>query len=288
MNELDWGPFQPHTLHHKTSPCEKAFRYTTPVIQQSNQSPDGGPQCPQRSVGKNGTQRNEGRVSHVCVVSVSPRTISSPNMMPAAEGMTHMIPNHVLRVGQTIRLDPAPETTGRHDDCGDRDLDISLENLNRIILELDPTFEPLPLDKSAPSTSPPAGRGTSAKPLRRDTFFSLCFCLWSLLHRKKMQTQTIAATVVQRYDVQPLQNRSPGLGNKLVAWGFAERLYFGGIFIVLIPVVVTFSQLLWDCCSDRYHTLCKTQRITRSATGCPGGAGSSYVAPAASRVCGKT
>lgn len=92
------------------------------------------------------------------VVPMSPRTISSHNMMPAAEGMTHMIPNHVLRVGQTTRLDPTPETIGGHDDCGDRDLEISLENLNRIILELDPTFEPLHLGKSGPSASPTPGR----------------------------------------------------------------------------------------------------------------------------------
>ncbi|XP_011610862.1 tensin-4 isoform X1 [Takifugu rubripes] len=71
--------------------------------------------------------------------------------MPAAEGMTHMIPNHVLRVGQTIRLDPTPETAGQHVDCGQHDLDISLENLNRIILELDPTFEPIQVDKSPPA-----------------------------------------------------------------------------------------------------------------------------------------
>lgn len=108
--------------------------------------------------GKTGNQNNKDRVSHVSVVSMSLRTISSPNMMPAAEGMTHMIPNHVLQVGQTIRLDPTPKATARHDDCGDCDLDISLENLNRIILELDPTFEPLHLDKSAPSTSPAPGR----------------------------------------------------------------------------------------------------------------------------------
>ncbi|CAG06152.1 unnamed protein product, partial [Tetraodon nigroviridis] len=84
-------------------------------------------------------------------------TISSPTMMPATEGMTHMIPNHVLRVGQTIRLDPATEASDRHDDS-DRDHDISLEQLNRIILELDPTFEPLHLGRSpTQSTRPAAG-----------------------------------------------------------------------------------------------------------------------------------
>lgn len=178
--------------------------------QQSNRNHHGRRQCPQRSVGKNRTQKNKDRVSHVSVVSVSLRTISSPNMMPAAEGMTHMIPNHVLRVGQTIRLDPAPEKTGRHDDCGDRDLDISLENLNRIILELDPTFEPLHLDKSTPSTSPAAGGARVQNLLPGHFLFSLIFfCLWSLLHQKKIPKQTIAATVVQKYDVHRCKTALP-------------------------------------------------------------------------------
>lgn len=91
--------------------------------------------------------------------------------MPAAEGMTHMIPHHVLRVGQTIRLEPAPETTGQRDDCGDHDLDISLDNLNRIILELDPTFELIHVDKSPSSSSPATGRARPQN-LCRDTLFS--------------------------------------------------------------------------------------------------------------------
>ncbi|XP_041640403.1 tensin-4-like [Cheilinus undulatus] len=80
-------------------------------------------------------------------------------MMPAAKGMSHMIPNHVLRVGQTIRLDPAQkalrqhlglmEPSGNHDD-----LDISLDNLNQLMLDLDPTFEPIQVNKSPSSTSP--------------------------------------------------------------------------------------------------------------------------------------
>lgn len=161
-------------------------------------------------MGKNRTQKNKDRVSHVSVVSVSPRTISSPNMMPAAEGMTHMIPNHVLRVGQTIRLDPAPEKTGRHDDCGDRDLDISLENLNRIILELDPTFEPLHLDKSTPSTSPAAGEARVQNLLSGHFLFSLIFfCLWSLFHQKRIPKQTITASVVQKYDVNRCKTTLP-------------------------------------------------------------------------------
>uniref|UniRef100_A0A3P8T065 SH2 domain-containing protein n=1 Tax=Amphiprion percula TaxID=161767 RepID=A0A3P8T065_AMPPE len=80
-------------------------------------------------------------------------------MMPATEGMSHMIPNHVLRVGQTIRLDPAPDTgvgqhpSGHHDDP---DLEISLENLNQLIMDLDPTFEPIRVNKSCSSISRPA------------------------------------------------------------------------------------------------------------------------------------
>lgn len=66
-----------------------------------------------------------------------------------------MIPNHVLRVGQTIRLDSAQETVNQHPSLTepsgnheDTDLDISLDNLNQLILELDPTFEPIQINKS--------------------------------------------------------------------------------------------------------------------------------------------
>lgn len=74
-------------------------------------------------------------------------------MMSAAEGMTQMIPNHILRVGQTVRLGSAQETvhqhpSGNHDDP---ELDISLDNLNRLILELDPTFEPIEVNKGPSS-----------------------------------------------------------------------------------------------------------------------------------------
>ncbi|XP_035515701.1 tensin-4-like [Morone saxatilis] len=82
-------------------------------------------------------------------------------MMPTAKGMSHMIPNHVLRVGQTIHLDSVQETvhqhpgltepSGNHDES---DLDISLNNLNQLILELDPTFEPLQVNKSPSCISP--------------------------------------------------------------------------------------------------------------------------------------
>lgn len=85
-------------------------------------------------------------------------------MMPAAKGMTEMIPNHVLRVGQTIHLDSAQETVNQHprftepsDNHGDPDLDISLDNLNQLILELDPTFEPIHINKHPPCISPPTG-----------------------------------------------------------------------------------------------------------------------------------
>ncbi|XP_068607445.1 tensin-4-like [Brachionichthys hirsutus] len=83
-------------------------------------------------------------------------------MMPTAESIRHVIPNHVLRVGQTVRLDseqvtfnghPSPTEPGcRH---GDADLEISLENLNQLILELDPTFEPIEVNQSPTCLSPP-------------------------------------------------------------------------------------------------------------------------------------
>ncbi|XP_071360376.1 tensin-4-like isoform X2 [Trachinotus anak] len=83
-------------------------------------------------------------------------------MMPTTKGMSHMIPNHVLRVGETIRLDSAQEMVNQHPsltkpsgDHGDPDLDISLDNLNQLILELDPTFEPIPVSKSPSSISTP-------------------------------------------------------------------------------------------------------------------------------------
>lgn len=75
-----------------------------------------------------------------------------------------MIPNHVLRVGQTIRLDSDQEAVNKHPnltqpivDHVDADLDISLDNLNQLILELDPTFEPIQVKKSPKKKSPLAG-----------------------------------------------------------------------------------------------------------------------------------
>ncbi|XP_058495565.1 tensin-4-like [Solea solea] len=73
-------------------------------------------------------------------------------MMPTAEGMSHTIPNHVLRVGQTIRLDEAQEMKPSGNQA-DSDLDVSLDNLNQLILELDPTFEPLQVNISPPTDS---------------------------------------------------------------------------------------------------------------------------------------
>lgn len=141
------------------------------------------------------------RFSCVSIVSLSLRTISSPNMRPAAGGMTHAIPNHVLQVGQTIRLDPTPEATGRHDDCGDDDLDISLENLNRIILELDPTFEPIHLDKSPPSASPATGRALPRNPLSKRFHFLVLSQVSNTKTRHTKRTQ-ITTCIVQRCDAQ--------------------------------------------------------------------------------------
>ncbi|MEQ2212982.1 hypothetical protein XENOCAPTIV_007799 [Xenoophorus captivus] len=92
------------------------------------------------------------------------KTLILPTMMPTAEGMSHMIPCHVLRVGQTIRLhssqDNVPQPPGLSmPKCqvDDPDLDMTLENLNQLMLELDPTFEPIQVNKSPTCTSPPTG-----------------------------------------------------------------------------------------------------------------------------------
>lgn len=77
-------------------------------------------------------------------------------MMPAAECIPHTIPNHVLRVGQTIRLEPAQDALHQHPSSGHEDLDISLDNLNQLILDLDPTFEPIQVNKTPSSVSPTA------------------------------------------------------------------------------------------------------------------------------------
>ncbi|KAF1395526.1 hypothetical protein PFLUV_G00012420 [Perca fluviatilis] len=83
-------------------------------------------------------------------------------MMPTAKGMSRMIPTHVLRVGQTVRLDSAHETVNQHPSVtelggnnGDSDLDISMDNLNQLILELDPTFKPIEVNRSPSCIRPP-------------------------------------------------------------------------------------------------------------------------------------
>lgn len=111
--------------------------------------------------GKKRTKANEDRVNDLPLFSLLPfhRSVSSHNMMPTAEGMTHRMPNHVLRVGQTIHLEQTHDTVSPHPcvDQGDQDLDISLDNLNRLILELDPTFEPIQVNQSPPCTRTPTG-----------------------------------------------------------------------------------------------------------------------------------
>ncbi|XP_041958596.1 tensin-4-like [Alosa sapidissima] len=60
-------------------------------------------------------------------------------VMPMATDMSQFLPNHTLKATQSLSLDQAEE-----------DLDISLDNLNQMILELDPTFEPLPISRHSP------------------------------------------------------------------------------------------------------------------------------------------
>lgn len=111
------------------------------------------------------TEHTVTELSPLCpCLCLSQKTVSSPNMMPTAKGMSHMIPRHVLRVGQTICLDSSQETVNQHpsltDPSGnhsDLDLDISLDNLNQLILELDPTFEPIQTNTSPPCISSPTG-----------------------------------------------------------------------------------------------------------------------------------
>ncbi|XP_014895140.1 tensin-4 [Poecilia latipinna] len=86
-------------------------------------------------------------------------------MMPAAEGMSKVIPCHVLRVGQTTCLDssqgnvPQPPGVSKPEfHLVDHDLDMTLESLNQLILDMDPTFEPI---RSPTCTSPPADSRSS-------------------------------------------------------------------------------------------------------------------------------
>ncbi|XP_054897024.1 tensin-4-like [Poeciliopsis prolifica] len=84
-------------------------------------------------------------------------------MMPTAEGMSQVIPCHVLRVGQTICLDSTQGNVSQSPGISkpefhlvDDDLDMTLENLNQLMLDLDPTFEPIrsPTCTSTPTVFP--------------------------------------------------------------------------------------------------------------------------------------
>ncbi|XP_028305048.1 tensin-4-like [Gouania willdenowi] len=80
-------------------------------------------------------------------------------MMPTAEGMSPTIPTHMLRVGQSICLDSTQQAVIERPPPtknGEPELDISLENLNQLILELDPTFEIIPANTSPSCISPPS------------------------------------------------------------------------------------------------------------------------------------
>ncbi|KAM6972006.1 tensin-4-like [Aplochiton taeniatus] len=74
--------------------------------------------------------------------------------MPIAADMSHMVPNHILRVGQTICLDPAQDTSPMRPsrDSSDLELDMSLDTLNQLILELDPSFQPIPISQHTDSS----------------------------------------------------------------------------------------------------------------------------------------
>lgn len=80
-------------------------------------------------------------------------------MMLTAGVMAHVRPTHVLRVGQTVCLDSVQDSVTHLPSCHleDPDLDMTLENLNQLMMELDPTFEPVPVSKSQSCKSPPAG-----------------------------------------------------------------------------------------------------------------------------------
>ncbi|XP_038134915.1 tensin-4-like isoform X1 [Cyprinodon tularosa] len=81
--------------------------------------------------------------------------------MPTAEGMSQVIPCHVLRVGQTICVDSSQENVPHPPDLSkpncqldDCDLDMTLDNLNQLMLDLDPTFEPIQVNKSPTCPTP--------------------------------------------------------------------------------------------------------------------------------------
>ncbi|XP_061833204.2 tensin-4-like isoform X1 [Nerophis lumbriciformis] len=86
-------------------------------------------------------------------------------MKPIADSMSHVIPNHVLRVGQTICLNPEQETitqcsSSHRNDLG---LDISLDNLNQLMRELDPDFDPIQVNKNHTCIRPASDGCRSSK-----------------------------------------------------------------------------------------------------------------------------
>uniref|UniRef100_A0A087Y6R5 Tensin 4 n=1 Tax=Poecilia formosa TaxID=48698 RepID=A0A087Y6R5_POEFO len=89
--------------------------------------------------------------------------------------MSKVIPCHVLRVGQTTCLDssqgnvPQPPGVSKPEfHLVDHDLDMTLESLNQLILDMDPTFEPI---RSPTCTSPPAERKAVKLVTRRAAVF---------------------------------------------------------------------------------------------------------------------
>lgn len=100
-------------------------------------------------------------------------SVSEIYVMPIAGAMSHIIPNHILRVGQSTCLDSAHKVAlgcspsammDPNGSCSEQDdLDVSLDNLNQLILELDPTFEPIHFNKRSQSSSLHTGRTMSER-----------------------------------------------------------------------------------------------------------------------------
>lgn len=141
-------------------------------------------------------------------------------MMPAAKGMSHMIPNHILRVGQTVCLETAQKTASPHpcltkpsSNLDDPDFDISLDNLNQLILELDPTFEPIHVPKSPVCISPPTGTVMKTRKLflSIQTFIAIFYLF---LTYEQVQHNTIQHAEVQ-HSTQPIVYTAQGYVNVL-------------------------------------------------------------------------
>ncbi|XP_074835077.1 tensin-4 [Carettochelys insculpta] len=89
---------------------------------------------------------------------------------------TSPVPGKAPQVSSWERASPLHHLQGEEEPEGDPEagsasptLDVSLENLNRLILEIDPTFQPLPLrpesgETGAASTSTPGNAPTTKKP----------------------------------------------------------------------------------------------------------------------------